>query len=223
VVDDGCTAAVRRHVLAYMRAQLAEEGHFARRELEGWDLETLVGHLQEDVAIVETDAGGGAPLTRLSYLHVSLPIGWLPWTKRGKGFAGVHKPVPGIERIDGDALMATIVAHGWTRVRFAWGLQFDDRLDQHPKRGRRTAFDPAVGLWLRVERQVAVGLPAVGAMLFLIHPYVRAMEDVLADARTGTALARAVASMSEAEARFKGLRRDRAAIVAFLRARTPSP
>lgn len=216
IVDEGCRAEVLRHAEGYVRRQLVREQHFTAADLEPWDFGEVVMHLQEDLAIVETVAGGA---TRLAYSHVSLPSRWSPWTKRGRSFAAVHKPVPGIARIDGDALMTDIVARGHVRVRFVWGLQFDARIDQHPKRGRSTAFDAAAGLWLRVERQVAIGMPAVQAMLFLIHPYVRPVTEVLSDVAAGRALLAAVEGMSDDQLHYKGLRRDRTAIVDFLRAR----
>jgi len=213
-VDSGGRPEVRRHAHEYMCRQLEHEHHVVAPALDGYGLDELAMHLQEDVALVELEPDGA---TRLAYLHVSLPSGWSPWTKGGKAFPQVHKPVPGIASIDGDALMKEVIERGQIRVRFVWGLQFDDRLDQHPKRGRGRAFDAAAGLWLRIERQVLVGLPAVRAMLFLIHPFVRPVAEVLADPAKGAALVGAVESMSDDQLRYKGLRRDRSEILAFLR------
>ncbi len=214
-VDQGVRPEVARHVYEYVCSQLVREHHVAGAEIEHDELGELAMHLQEDLAIVELAPEGR---TRLAYLHVSLPSGWSPLTKGGKAFPEVHRPVPGIAAIDGDTLMKEIIERGQTQVRFVWGLQFDAHLDQHPKRGRRRDFDPAAGLWLRVERQVLVGLPAVRAMLFLIHPFVWPVADVLADEARGQALIGAIESMSDGQLHYKGLRRYRDAIVSFLRA-----
>jgi hypothetical protein len=218
VVDDGCRPAVLRAVRDYVAGQVVAAGWASDAALADRSLHEIVLGLQEDLAIAELGDGAEHDTTRVTYLDVALPSGWVPWTKRGRTFAEVHKPIPGIERVRGDALMAGIIRGGETGVRFVWGIQFDHRLDQHPKRGRATTFDRARGLWLRVERQVVVGLPDLGAMLFVIRPYAVPMAEVLADRARARALTSAIDSMSERELRYKGLQHVRDDVLAYLAA-----
>jgi hypothetical protein len=221
VVDDGCGPAVLRAVRDYVADQVVAAGWATGAALAERSLHAIALGLQEDLAIAELGDGAAPETTRLTYLDVALPSGWVPWSKRGRTFAEVHKPIPGIERVPGDTLMAGIIRGGETGVRFVWGLQFDHRVDQHPKRGRTTTFDRGRGLWLRVERQIVVGMPDVRAMLFVIRPYVVPMAEVLADPERARALTSAIESMNERELRYKGLQHVRDDVLAYLAATAP--
>ncbi|MCW5892778.1 MAG: DUF3445 domain-containing protein [bacterium] len=188
---DRCDLALRAAVTARLRAEAASA--YGLAEGDAGELDALVGLLQEDVAVVRLDG----TRSRLCYLHVSLPSGWSPdavAAERVSTFGRVHAPLAAdmgsdaVTGLRGEEWLRTLV-HAGPHRRFTWGLQLDAGLDQHP--ARRPQVDAVRGLWLRVERQVTVGLPDEQAMLFLIRPYV--VE--LAEARAAGVLADLVAAV----------------------------
>ena len=178
-------------------------------------LDALACQVQEDLALVRVDPDGS---DRLVYLHVCFPAHWDPAAKLGGDFATVHAPVPDFARIA--ARSAPLLRHlveGGDMVRFIWGLAGDRRLSHHP------AFPapcgpPSTGLrlWLRVERQVTLGLPQAGGFLFLIRTYLRPVTTLQPEERE--ALAAAVADMSEEALAYKGYGGQREALITALRA-----
>ena len=134
----------------------------------------LAMQVQEDVCLTRVDGDRDW----LAAGHVCSPSHWSVERKVGLPFTAVHEPVPGIGPItrSAAAFVRLMVDRG-PFVRFAWGFATDARLNHHPDvppgveaadwRGRR--FDPGrPRLFLRVERQVTWGLPAVAAAAFTI-------------------------------------------------------
>lgn len=185
-----------------------------------WD--ALACQVQEDLCLLELTAEGG---DRVHALHVCLPNHWAPADKLGHDFATVHSPVPHMERINRKASrLLALPADGAIFVRFAWGLATDPRLNHHPEpppdfvepawRGRR--FDPLhPRLFVRTERQTLSAIPHTALVLFTIRTYLDDVQRYEPGQRL--ALAKAVESMSEEAAAYKGLSGDRQAIVDWLR------
>ncbi len=182
-------------------------------------LDALACQVQEDLAIIELDGQGD----RLSALHLCFPNHWSPQDKIGRGFDAIHGPVPGFGRIArrSRVLLRHLVDQG-PFVRFAWGLATDRRLNHHPDPppgragawgGRR--FDPArPRLYLRIERQVMLGMAQVNAFLFTIRTY---FQDVAGlTARERDRLHSAIVSMDAPTLRYKGIEAHRDAILDWL-------
>ena len=183
-------------------------------------LDALACQVQEDLAIVRSDAGGHW----VSYLHLCCPNHWAASEKIGRDFATVHAPVAGIEPINrrADIHVKTMIAATEGLVRFAWGLATDDELDHHPERDALTAarrFDRGrPRAFVRVERQTIWGFPAVGAALFTIRTYfVDCAEMKRSEPGMCAALVAAIESMSVESARYKGLEGWRGALLEWLR------
>jgi hypothetical protein len=176
-------------------------------------LDALACQVQEDLAVTCAAPERG---DWLAAYHVCAPSYWAPEEKLGQTFIAIHAPVPGFERINpaAPALVDAMVRKGpW--VRFVWGVTGDDRLNHHteppegtaPSLWRSPAFLPERDppFYLRVERQVLLGLPEVGASLFLIRPYVMRPDEIRADPRLGGSLRSALLSMSPASREYKGV------------------
>ena len=183
-----------------------------------WD--ALACQVQEDLAVLEQTPAGD----RISALHLCLPNHWAAEDRIGDDFTAVHRPVAGFERIarQHQALVRAMVERG-PFVRFAWGLATNTRLKHHPMppagvdedewSGRHfDRRDPA--LYLRVERQTLWGLPHSRSCLFTIRAYLTDCRD-LTRAQIGQ-LRAALATMPVDSLAYKGLARDRDAIVAWL-------
>lgn len=164
-----------------------------------WD--ALAGQIQEDLAIWQL----AAERDWLAALHVCAPNGWNPAEKIGLNFDRVHAEVPGMA---GQRARYLPLLQGLIRKpafeRFVWDLRADDALDHHPRHGPRPAFDPGQPqLWVRLERQVLYGLPAVNAVLFTIRSYRYAVAEL--DSASLQGLAAALAGMSPELLAYKRL------------------
>lgn len=176
-------------------------------------LHTFASQIQEDIAVVSFDADN----EWVSAVHVCAPSRWSPREKLGQSFAQVHAPVPHMESISakGSAVMRAVCEKGRRLVRFVWGITFDDALNHHPSRPV-TPLDPDnPHVFVRVERQVLVGLPEAPACLFFIRPYVVDCADLAAPYRH--ALADAVQSMPEDSREYKSIAHSAQSIIAWLK------
>lgn len=162
----------------------------------------------------------------MSAIHLCFPNHWSADAKIGQDFATVHAPVAGMEAINrrGAAIAQTMITRS-PMVRFAWGLSTDTRLNHHPvpppglslAQWQGRSFDPAQPrLYLRVERQVIWGLPAVDAALFTIRTYFQNCEEIKQDPQRRSLLIGAIQSMSPAALAYKGLAQSKEAILQWL-------
>ena len=186
-------------------------------------LDALACQVQEDLAVVV----GGKHGDRVCAIHLCFPNHWAAQDKIGRSFHTIHAPVPGMATVNRKAtqLVTTIIQKG-PFVRFAWGLATDTRLNHHPvappgedpTRWAGRSFDPdCPKLFLRVERQTTVGFPNVDAALFTIRSYFYDVAQFRHDPAVCSPLVSAIESMSGTQLEYKGLARDRDAIVAWLR------
>lgn len=187
-------------------------------------LDALAMQVQEDLVVLSR-----RDLQHwMSAIHLCFPNHWAAATKIGQDFATVHGPVAGMAAMNrrGAAIAQTMITRSPT-VRFAWGLSTDCRLNHHPVpppgidvaqwQGRQ--FNPAQPrLFLRVERQVIWGLPAVDAALFTIRTYFQDCEAIKPDPHRRSRLVAAIESMSPEALAYKGLSQTKAAILQWLQA-----
>lgn len=211
---DRCEGALRAAVMARL-VPAARAAHGDAPE----HLDALVAGIQEDVAVVRIDGRR----SRLVYLHVSFPSGWSPDAVARdtvSTFGRLHAPLAtsmgseAVTALRGEEWLRTLARTAEPHRRFTWGVQLDPGLDQHPE--RRPRIDVPDAVWLRVERQVTVGLPEHDAMLFLIRPYVIALAEVRA-AGVLPDLVAAVRGMDAGESAYK-LQGRRDAILSVLSA-----
>ncbi len=185
-------------------------------------VDALASQIQEDLSFVSAAPEGHG---RVRMLHLCAPNHWAATDRIGRSFQGAHAPVPQFERIarQTSALLANL-RNGGPYVRFAWGLATDRRLNHHPQPGPDCAdaaawqgrqFDPdRPNLFVRVERQVLIGLPAANGVLFAIRTYFTDVVDLAPEQRR--VLAAALRAMDDEIARYKGLADTRAAMAAWL-------
>jgi hypothetical protein len=184
--------------------------------------DALAMQVQEDVCVMRVDGGRDW----LAAGHVCCPGHWALADKVGRPFTAIHEPVPGIEPINrsAKAFVRLMVDRG-PFVRFAWGTGTDDRLNHHPEpplgvpadvwRGRR--FVPGDStLFMRVERQITWGLPAVNAAVFTIRVSHWNGNEIRSDPERRRLLRDALLSMSPAALAYKGLAGSVEAVAAWL-------
>lgn len=182
-------------------------------------IDALASQVQEDLAVISTEGGRHW----VSALHVCMPNQWAGEDKIGKPFAAIHEPVAGMEQMNAraDELVRLMVVAREGLVRFAWGVTWDDELNQHPAAPpgvqRPQGFDPArPAAFVRVERQTMWGFAEVEAALFTIRPYFHDCSALRDDPARGAQLAAAIGSMSAASLAYKGLAGSKDALLRWL-------
>jgi hypothetical protein len=206
----------------FLRAQLcrADPARFERARLQSRDLAALLLEIQEDLVVMRRPPGFAAERARAHYLNVCFPSNWSPARLLGKSFLSLHARVPnerGFERAERTQHAAALFAQ--PAARFVWSLTPDALLDHHPETARPVDWTTTEQAFLRVERQLIVPLPAAAnqasVTLFFIRTYVYPLER-LHDAQCAV-LSNAIAHMSEAMRRYKGMLGHEARIRELLR------
>ena len=164
----------------------------------GWwlcffDFKQLCLDIQEDVCVMCND--------ELVIAHVCFPSWWNPLDKMGMSMSEIHGPVPGMDKTKYEQIWKACL-HKGPYLRHNWTLTDSSDLNQHPCRGiGKNFFGKA--LYLRVERQVLVGLPEVDSVIFLIRTFATSMKELSKKERSQIYIA--VAGMSDEELEYKGM------------------
>jgi dimethylamine monooxygenase subunit A len=184
-------------------------------------LDALACQVQEDLAVVRLTGDRNW----LASIHLCFPNHWAAEEKIGRDFAAIHEPVAGIETINRAApAIVRAMVHKGPFVRFAWGIASDARLNHHPEpprgvpaaawHGRYATGGDTAEFFLRVERQVVWGLPAVGASLFTIRTYF-VSGAALSDADRNS-LRSALHSMTPEQREYKGIAATFSAVLSWI-------
>jgi hypothetical protein len=151
---------------------------------------------------------------------VCFPSSWALREKLGRMMAEVHAPVPALNAELGRQIDTFLqrMAPGAVWRRENWSLSRDGELNHHPshQRPRLDASITVHEVWLRLEHQLLMKLPASGSVLFGIRIEVAPLSELMRDGEATARLARLVASMSEEAAVYKGLATARGALLGIL-------
>jgi len=148
------------------------------------------------------------------------PSSWRLSDKIGKRIEFIHGPVPGLNQSIGQGIHKFLAAlkPGTASLRHNWGLARSPELNHHPDRDlpRLDATVNADEVWLRVEHQALVALPKSGGILFGIRVVNHPLQEVKVDPIAAARLCRALETMPDEMARYKGLASARTRIVELL-------
>jgi dimethylamine monooxygenase subunit A len=170
--------------------------------------------IQEDLVLMRKGEGG----YRLAAGAVCFPSSWALGEKFGKTLDAIHTPVPGYAD-----LMAGRVARIFDNLptekpawRMNWTLHPGNAL-HHPVGG----FWPEGELspFVRLERQTLRRLPFSGDILFSIRTYldpVAALKEHPGGALLAAGIKREILALSDSQAAYRSLLKDRERIVALL-------
>ena len=237
----GSTKACREvlHMLAgllprHFPAWFARAGDVLHNRLTGeaWDLSAphldpleVAGRLvQEDLCVI----AGGPDGPVLAAAVLCFPTRWRLAEKLGRPLSVVHGPVPNYaERLARpvDRLMGQL-APGRVVERMNWSLVDDPALFQPggkwrtDKAERITAANAGAMLYLRTERQTLWPLSSRGSVLFGIRVRVHPLAEACRRPADAARLAAAVRAMPEDMLHYKSVLPFRAALLAWLDARS---
>ncbi len=178
--------------------------------------------LEPDFLLLKPDDAGDMKLIGGC---VCFPSSWSLEEKMGRPLDFIHSVVPGLNEQLGKPIaqflrrMTPDIA--WLRAN--WGLSRSPDLNQHPRRAL-PRFDATVKpdeVWLRVEHQALVALPTTGGVLFGIRVIIHSLAEVKQDSAAARGLHRALQTMPEAMAAYKGIAPARNALLQMLEAPGP--
>ena len=195
-----------------------EIGRCLRALPERWRLAGLLAlTFLEDLALVDGRSG------HVPWMAVALPSHWAPADKVGRHFAAIHEPVADGRLLIGaaDGLMRLVCGpERWERQ--VWTVTDHPRLHAHPARidPGRWGPEPASAIpalaWWRTERQTFLPVPGRDEAVFTIAVDVQPLARVICTAGRARALQAALASMSEAVLRYRGLTAVREPLLRWL-------
>jgi hypothetical protein len=151
---------------------------------------------------------------------VCFPSSWTLTEKTGHRLEEIHEPVPTLNadlgaRIDS---FLTRMKPGTAWCRANWGLSRSAELNYHPERKLPRLTPPLREdeAWLRIENQVLTPLAAGAGILFGIRLEVHSLMEIKASPTALRGLRRALQTMPEEIAVYKGLAQAREALLALL-------
>lgn len=152
----------------------------------------LAMQLQEDLVLHRLDSDRDW----MAACHLCFPSGWFPENNIGKPLREIHSPIPGMKLDLSRKLVETMVNHG-PFYRFVWTPIFKYQINHHPRCPRK-AYEPGDPILVKVERQVTIPFPEIGASLFVLRQHI--VEDV-----HEKELAQAIVGMDDGQKKYKGV------------------
>jgi dimethylamine monooxygenase subunit A len=178
----------------------------------------MAARLESDWVVLSPDAERGFPIVGGV---VAFPSSWALEDKIGRPMHEVHNPAPGLNATLGRSIGTFLekLAPNVCWKRENWGLSADDVLNHHPAIPRHPLNASATldHTWLRLERQSLMRLPLTRAILFGIRVSNHRLDHLVKTPGLAPRLARALETMPEDIARYKGLSTSRASLIAALR------
>ncbi|GEP42761.1 heme-dependent oxidative N-demethylase subunit alpha family protein [Brevifollis gellanilyticus] len=150
--------------------------------------------------------------------EVIFPSSWSLRDKIGLPMSAVHSPVPGLSEQIGPGIQSFLSRlkpeAAWEREN--WGLAADAELNHHPSLPRLRLHSDArpETTWIRLEHQFLTRLPQTLCILFGIRVTCHRLDQVAALPGLRERIRRALITMPEPLARYKGLHECRNAILA---------
>lgn len=177
-----------------------------------------LGKLWEaDFLLMKPDAEG---VFRLYGGCLCFPSHWDLHDKLGKPMAEIHTPVPGLNETLGRQIDGFLqrIKPGTSWERANWGLSRTSELNLHPSHKPPRLDDTIVidEVWFRLEQQSLVSLPECGGILFGIKLVIIPMHEIKADPTARRGMIRALQTMPEPMAQYKGIAKARQSLIEML-------
>ena len=174
-------------------------------------------HWEPDFLILKLETGGQV---RLVGGCVCFPSSWSLEEKIGQPIDVVHGVVPGLNSAIGAQIQGFLakLRPGLAWLRSNWGVTRSAELNQHPTR-KLPRLDETITMdqvWLRLEHQALMALPRSNGVLFGIRLEVRPLSEVRENRLLADRFRRALQTMPEPMAVYKGLANAREKLIQLL-------
>lgn len=215
--EEASIAAERRHWLSMAQELYAgclPEGIAARAEAYEW-MQSFSAQPEPDWVLMSAET---EPIAIAG--EVVFPSVWSLPEKLGLPMSGVHEPVPGLNEKIGSGIHTFLsrleVGAAWAREN--WGLAANAELNHHPTRAlpRLTQSARPETTWIRMEHQFLTRLPVSRCILFGIRVTCHRLDEVAVLPGMSARIARALKTMPEPIARYKGIMEARDALLKAL-------
>jgi hypothetical protein len=158
--------------------------------------------------------------SRLQAGVVCFPSSWDPSEKFGLGLEAIHGAVPRLNPTMG-ATIGTFLQKlkpGAAFERANWGLAATSERNLHPHRQMPRLELPldVNKIWVRIEDQILAALPETKGILFGITLRIIPLTEILTDPELKRGLTRALATMPDDVAAYKGLAAIRSPLLAAM-------
>ena len=173
--------------------------------------------LEPDFMLLSKDRAG---IFRLAAGVVCFPSSWALGDKNGERFRRHSRTRSGLNAALGTTIGQFLgsLKPGASFERANWGLSATPELNMHPSLGRPCLASPlkAADAWLRIEDQLFAAMPASGGILFAIRLRVISLSAILDDPQLRSGFRRALATMPESLATYKGIAPVRGALLSLV-------
>lgn len=173
---------------------------------------------EPDWVLVKADSAG---VFRMVGGVVCFPSAWDLREKMGAPIEEIHGPVPGLNTVLAPQIHHFLqhIKPGASWERENWGLSADTEFNRHPSlnRARVTSEATLSQTQLRIETQVLFKLTESGAILFGIRVWHVPLSDIAKQPDAAARLRRALETMPEPVAIYKGVAAARASLIRQLR------
>ncbi|WP_438483294.1 heme-dependent oxidative N-demethylase subunit alpha family protein [Oleiharenicola lentus] len=140
---------------------------------------------------------------------VCFPSSWAPAEKFGLGLESIHGVVPRLNATLGASIGQFLqkLRPGLAFERANWGLAATAELNMHPHRENPRLALPIdlQKMWVRIEDQILAALPVTRGVIFGIKLRVIPVEVLLRDAVVAKGFERALRTMPDDVASYKGM------------------
>jgi hypothetical protein len=177
----------------------------------------LGGAWEPDFLLLKLDDDGRI---RLHAGCVCFPSSWKLTDKIGRPLEEIHEPVPTLNPSIGGSIASFLsrLRPGSTWTRANWGMARSPELNLHPDRDMPRLVLPLKieEVWVRIENQALVSLPSSKGILFGIRLEIVSLEQFRSEPIALKGLQRALRTMPESIAEYKGLAIARSELLRLL-------
>ena len=185
-------------------------------------LETMInlgGAWEPDLLLLRSPSENAQPVLLAGC--VCFPSAWALEEKIGHPLTAIHAPVPTLNEQFANPVQQFLsrMKPGMSWERINWGLSRSPELNQHPSR-KLPRLDANVSLeevWFRAEYQSLISLPKTGGVLFGIRLVIEPLTKLRGDKEFVEGLSRAIQSMPDTIATYKGIAPARARVLELLK------
>lgn len=164
---------------------------------EPYDFCNIAMQIQEDLAIHRLDEN----TDWLAVTHICCPSSWSPEEKIGESFDKIHEVIPGMSLKNSRKLIEAMTSGVYER--YVWGLIYENELNYHPSIIRKGFDRLNPQFWVKVERQIMVGLSEYKSLLFILKQTLIPEDEV-----DKPLLRNALVGMTNEQKRYKSISED---------------